>query len=450
MDYKNNNFLATGFHWFIGVVEDIYDPYEQGRVRVRCFGYHTSSKDKDDGIRTLDLPWANVMTPITSGSCSGIGESATGVVQGSWVVGFFRDGEACQDPLVLGTLPSKTPGPDNYENGFADPFGENPRDYNANDQPKGSTSEYRESSSYINKTALRNDTRFVDADGKKLDVPTAVPPTTDTLKNTLQKDKKFFERKRWIQDSQEDVTNPTYPNCHTTEYACGHTVEFDETPNNERILVQHSTGTYSEIDAQGNKTIVVNGDEYKVVIGGNNVTVKGNCNLTITGDARTMVKGDYYMEVEKDYHLLVHGNKHEKIVMSDFLEVDKNQMLNVTGNLISSIGEYEKRTIQATHQSPAANDSPKAFEFECKRSGDITFGANLSTVVMGNESRSVIGTLFQNTGARTDVIDTTYKIDVTSTLDIDATGKITVDTPDAMDLHAAGVTDIDGSRINLN
>ena len=116
------------------------------------------------------------------------------------------------------------------------------------------------------------------------------------------------------------------------------------------------------------------------------------------------------MEVEKDYHLLVRGNKHEKIVMSDFLEVDKNQMMNVKGNLISSIGEYEKRTIHASHQSPAANDSPRAFEFECKRSGNITFGKNLNSVIMGNESRSVIGTLKQNTGARTDVIDTTYKL----------------------------------------
>ena len=450
MNYNNNNFLSTGFHWFIGVVEDIYDPYEQGRVRVRCFGYHTASKDKEDGIRTVDLPWANVMTPVSSASCSGVGESATGIVQGSWVVGFFRDGDACQDPLVLGTLPSRTGSSSAYETGFSDPFGEHPREHQANDQPKGATSEYRESKSYNSKSDLRVATKFVstDKDTKEeiiTDVPTAVPPDTHTLKNVLNKDEKFFERKTWLQHPQEDITNPTYPNCHTKEYNCGHTVEFDETPNNERILVQHAEGTYSEIDAEGNKTIVVNGDEYKVIIGGNNVAVKGHCNLTITGDARTLVKGDYYMEVEKDYHLLVRGNKHEKVVMSDFLEVNKNQMLNVTGNRITNIDAYEKRTISGVH-----GDDPVAYELECKKSGEINFGQNLQTIVMGNERRSTIGTLSQNTGARTDVIDTTYTIVATSTLDIDAAGKITVDTPDAMDLHAQGVTDIDGSRINLN
>jgi len=33
------NFLGrNGFTWFVGVVEDRYDPVTLGRVRVRCFG----------------------------------------------------------------------------------------------------------------------------------------------------------------------------------------------------------------------------------------------------------------------------------------------------------------------------------------------------------------------------------------------------------------------------
>ena len=31
--------------WFIGVVEDIFDPNKVGRVRVRCLGYHTEDKN---------------------------------------------------------------------------------------------------------------------------------------------------------------------------------------------------------------------------------------------------------------------------------------------------------------------------------------------------------------------------------------------------------------------
>ena len=35
---------------------------------------------------------------------SGLGSSATGLVEGSWVLGYFRDGNDRQEMIVLGTL----------------------------------------------------------------------------------------------------------------------------------------------------------------------------------------------------------------------------------------------------------------------------------------------------------------------------------------------------------
>ena len=99
---QTNSFMDTSFRWFTGVVEDIYDPEEMGRVKVRCYGYHTSNLNE---LPTKDLPFAHVMMPVTSASMSGIGQSATGLLQGSWVIGFFRDGHACQDPFIMGSLP---------------------------------------------------------------------------------------------------------------------------------------------------------------------------------------------------------------------------------------------------------------------------------------------------------------------------------------------------------
>ena len=52
----------NGFVWFLGVVEDRNDPIQLGRVRVRCFGFHTDDKDK---IPTNMLPWAVPMQGIT-------------------------------------------------------------------------------------------------------------------------------------------------------------------------------------------------------------------------------------------------------------------------------------------------------------------------------------------------------------------------------------------------
>ena len=93
-----------GFVWAIGVVEDRFDPEKQGRVRVRWLGYHTDEKAR---ILTKDLPWAQVMQPVSNNSMSGVGDAPVNLVEGSWVVGFFRDPGTLQDPIVIGTMPGQ-------------------------------------------------------------------------------------------------------------------------------------------------------------------------------------------------------------------------------------------------------------------------------------------------------------------------------------------------------
>ena len=109
----------SNFKWFIGVVEDRHDPLKVGRLKVRCLGIHTSDKNK---IPTADLPWASVALPVTSSGISGIGQSATGIVEGSWVWGYFRDGDyLMQELVVVGTLPGKPSELGNTDKGFYDP-----------------------------------------------------------------------------------------------------------------------------------------------------------------------------------------------------------------------------------------------------------------------------------------------------------------------------------------
>ena len=113
--------------WFTAVVEDVSDPTGAGRVRVRCLGFHTDDKTE---LPTEDLPWSTCLLPVTSASTSGIGTSATGLVPGSWVFGFFRDGAEMQDPVILSSIASSSD-VGGYDNGigsfsgvgFKDPYG---------------------------------------------------------------------------------------------------------------------------------------------------------------------------------------------------------------------------------------------------------------------------------------------------------------------------------------
>jgi len=132
-----------GFVWWQGVVEDRHDPLYLGRCRIRILGWHT--EDKTD-MPTESLPWSYPVQPIISAAQTGVGYSPTGPVEGTWVVGFYRDGEQAQEPVFFGTLggipslESKIP----TKVGFSDPRGEtgfvlpsiNPQ--LKEDEPKGS------------------------------------------------------------------------------------------------------------------------------------------------------------------------------------------------------------------------------------------------------------------------------------------------------------------------
>ena len=117
--YSNQDFMGMeGFVWWYGVVEDRKDPLFLGRVKVRCIGFHTDDKEL---IKTEELPWAEVIQPITSAAISGIGQSPTGLVEGTHVFGFFRDGAEGQEPVVLGSSGGVPEDFSNPSRGFYDP-----------------------------------------------------------------------------------------------------------------------------------------------------------------------------------------------------------------------------------------------------------------------------------------------------------------------------------------
>lgn len=94
-------FFGSNPQFFIGIVEDRSDPLQMGRVRVRAYGYHTQDKSL---ISTEQLPWAQVMMPVTSAALSGVGEAPVGLMLGSMVFGLWMDGPDQQVPFVLGTM----------------------------------------------------------------------------------------------------------------------------------------------------------------------------------------------------------------------------------------------------------------------------------------------------------------------------------------------------------
>lgn len=84
---------------WIGVVTNVMDPHQSGRVQVRVFGRH----DDVVNIPDEDLPWAQVVQPVTSAAIGRIGTAPVGLVVGSRVAGNWLDVDQ-QLPLIVGTV----------------------------------------------------------------------------------------------------------------------------------------------------------------------------------------------------------------------------------------------------------------------------------------------------------------------------------------------------------
>jgi hypothetical protein len=305
------------FVWFTGVVEDINDPLEMGRIRVRCFGYHTADKSK---IPTVDLPWASVLMPVTSASMAEVGQSATGLLQGSWVVGFFRDGTSAQDPIIMGSVPAYTT-IKNDNIGFSDPDKVHPIKIDVADNPIAAKSTFNTSYAYTKKNELR-------------DLYNSVPLANDNITT-------------WSLPDLTSIVNPQYPHNHVTAFENdANTVEYDSTEGSERFSHVHKSGTFKEISTNGDKTQVITGDNYKVIVKDDNVWVKGKCNLTIDNDCNTYVKGNWNIQVD--------GNKTEVVKGTYTLDAPTGSIDFPAGNITSN-----KVTLHThTHSQGVDGDAP--------------------------------------------------------------------------------------------
>lgn len=421
---NNEDFIyGNGFHWFTGVVEDIFDPEEMGRIKVRCFGYHTENKEL---IATEDLPWSHVMLPITSASMTGIGQSATGILQGSWVIGFFRDGSALQDPIVIGSLPSKATQPVDKELGFNDPHGFYPRStYVAKevDTPRAARTDYSTAQPYISKEDTRQEL-----------IETAVPPRVTSI--SPDKDDDYYNRATWENRKLNEIINPIYPYNHVTETESGHIIERDDTPFSERLSTYHTSGTYEEIVSNGDKTVTVVGDEFEVTFKSKNMYVKGNVNLTVNGNMKTLVKGNYHLEVEGDKTEYIKGTRTSHIGQNELIEIDQERNINVAENFTTRIGGNEIRDVVVDSTTNITGHYNMNIVLDSK------------TVVNGSSANTALQTFTMTAGGKmTLVSNNTFKLDTNADIDIDSKNNIVIS---ANQTGGSGAIDIDGSRIDLN
>jgi len=328
-----NFFNTTGFHWWMGVVEDRMDPLYLGRCRVRILGYH--NKDKTI-LPTADLPWSTPIQPITSAAITGIGTAPVGPVEGTWVVGFFADGDDCQQPIMMGTF-AGIPQSD-YEQkipaneGFRDPNKKYPL------------------------TELLNE------------------PDTNRLARNQSITETIVQKKKDARDEGVDIAfsgtwdqpkipyGTKYPFNHVTFTESGHAVELDDTPSAERLHVYHKAGSFVEIDRGGSMVRRIVGNDYQIIDANEFIHIRGKANITVDGSCNIYVKNNCNLQVDGDLKAHAHGNIEMKagkkmlLTAKENIEIKTDANFNVDAsnviNMKSLKGMNLTGTLKTTIASP--------------------------------------------------------------------------------------------------
>ena len=116
--------LGSSFHWWIGQIADdsvwrdniVSKPHASAtenigwgrRYKVRILGLHDQGETE---IPSKDLPWANVMSPVTSGGSLNNSGQTPALRQGNMVFGFFMDGSAMSVPVIMGVIGNNAQNP---------------------------------------------------------------------------------------------------------------------------------------------------------------------------------------------------------------------------------------------------------------------------------------------------------------------------------------------------
>jgi hypothetical protein len=113
----NSGFLGASFNWWVGQIADdstwrdniLPGKFESAnqipgwgrRYKVRIIGLHDQG---ETDIPSEQLPWAQVMYPVTAGGGQGASGQTPNLRQGNMVFGFFLDGQEQQVPVIMGVL----------------------------------------------------------------------------------------------------------------------------------------------------------------------------------------------------------------------------------------------------------------------------------------------------------------------------------------------------------
>ena len=137
-----------------------------------------------------------------------------------------------------------------------------------------------------------------------------------------------------------------YPYNRTTQYSCGHKIEFYEEKGEEHIQIRHgTTGSYIKMYPTGDIQIHSPARDINIVAARHIHVKTGEKVDTEQKDASDRfvlhVVGNAHLDVEGDMHTHVRGNRHDKVDGLYTVDVGDKYIINMAEGGVNARGTYQ-------------------------------------------------------------------------------------------------------------
>lgn len=250
----------------------------------------------------------------------------------------------------------------------------------------------------------------------------------------------------------ESPYNTRYPFNHVFETESGHVMEFDDTPENERVHIYHKKGTFIEMDTNGTQVNKIVGDGYQIIDRNGYVYVKGALNLTVDGvtkifcrsQADIEVVGDAKLYARNDLTVHVSGNMNLSVLETLNIRCQDFNM-HVLGNSTTVVDG--KLTLSSGDQMDVTSKT----NLNIQGDGDLLIrsGANFSTVA--GLSMNMFGNGEVNMASVGNMnIKSEEEMYIGSTMQINIRGsRLRMRGGNGVDITSKGTVAVDGAGLSL-
>jgi len=140
-------------------------------------------------------------------------------------------------------------------------------------------------------------------------------------------------------DQPQSAYNTVYPYNKVFESEAGHVLEFDDSPDGERVNLYHKKGTFIEIDPNGSQINYIVGDGFYLTENNGNIFINGTCNITSAGPMNILCQGDANIEVDGQVDAVFHNNVNMGVANDLCLAVGGDYNVLVEGNYNVEVGK---------------------------------------------------------------------------------------------------------------